>query len=100
MKLAKYSEKFDTEVIFKIVQVVNRTPRPVYEMEDLNDPTIEDQFYWEELTPVRISIRTIYKIDKILDKRRRNVILENLVRLIGYRKDIDSWVPADRVKKI
>ena len=80
--------------------MINRTPRPVYELEDLNGTSIEGQFYGEELTSVRVTSRTSYKIDKILDKRRRNGILEYLVRWKGYRKDFDSWVPAASVKKI
>ena len=100
MKFAKGSEQNYTDEIFKINKVINRTPRPVYELEDLNGTSIEGQFYGEELTSVRVTSRTSYKIDKILDKRRRNGILEYLVRWKGYRKDFDSWVPAASVKKI
>jgi hypothetical protein len=32
----------------------------------LNKTHIDGQFYQEELVPVRISKRTVYKIDKIL----------------------------------
>ena len=80
--------------------MVRRTPRSVYKLEDLNRTSTEDKFYWEELTPVRVTRLTSYKIDKILDKRRRNGIIEYLVRWKGYRKDFDSWVPTDSVKKI
>ena len=62
--------------------------------------SMEVQFYGQELTPVRVTRRTSYKIDEILDKRRKNGILKYLVRWRGYRKDFDSWVPADSVKKI
>jgi hypothetical protein len=80
--------------------VIHRTPRPVYELEDLNGTFFEGQFYGEELTPVRVTKRTTYKIDRILDNQYRNGILEYVVRWKGYRKDFDSWVPADSVKKI
>ena len=66
MKFAMASEKnFSTE-IFRISKVTYRTPRPVYELEDLNQTPIDGLFYGEELTPVRISKRTMYQIDKIL----------------------------------
>ena len=70
--------KFTTE-IFKVRKVVHRTPRPVFELEDLQGREIEGQFYNEELVPVRVTKQTTYKIDKILDKRVRRGILEYLV---------------------
>jgi hypothetical protein len=69
-------------------------------MEDLNGTPIDGQFYQEELTPVRITSRTTYKIDKILDKRFRRGIREVLVRWQGYSQDFDTWVPAASVKNI
>jgi hypothetical protein len=79
---------------------MNRGPRPVYELEDLLGTQIEGQFYSEELSLVSISIRTKFKIDKILMKRRRGGKQEYLVRWKGYKSDIDSWVPASSVKPV
>ena len=47
--------------------IVHRTPRPVFEMEDLHGQEIDGQFDTEVLTPVRITKRTTYETDKILD---------------------------------
>ena len=69
MKFAKGSEQIYTDKIFRIVKVIRRTPRSVYELDDLNGTLIEGQFYGEELTPVRVTKRSVYKIDKILNKR-------------------------------
>jgi hypothetical protein len=44
---------------------------------------IINQFYGEELTPVRITKRTTYMIDKLLDKWYRRGILEYIVRWKG-----------------
>jgi hypothetical protein len=52
----------------------------VYELEDLNSKVIDGQFYNEELTPVLITKRTTFKIDKILGTRVRRGIREYLVR--------------------
>jgi len=100
MKVAKSAEQnFSTE-IFRIAKVTERRPRPLYELEDLNLTPIQGQFYQEELTRVRVTRRTVYKIDKILYKQVKCGILEYLIRWIGYSKDFDSWIPASSVRVI
>jgi hypothetical protein len=79
---------------------MRRAQRPIYELEDLNGTLNERRFYVEELTPVRVTKRSVYKKDKILDKRYRNGILEYLVHWKVYRRYFDSWVHAGSVKSI
>ena len=100
MKFSKGAEQNYGLEIFRITKVIQRSPRTVHELEDLNETPIEGQFYQAELTPVRITKQTAYKIDKILDKRVRRGITEYLVRWRGYTKDFDSWIPASSVKNI
>jgi hypothetical protein len=92
-------QNYTTEV-FRIIKVIRRTPRPVYELEDLNHKVIDGQFYNEELSPVRITKRATFKIDKILDTRVRRDIREYHVRWKGYGPDFDSWINAASVKNI
>jgi hypothetical protein len=68
MIFAKVSEQNYTTEIFRNVKVINRSPRPVYELEDLNNSPIDGQFYAEELMPFRVTKHTQYKTDKILKK--------------------------------
>jgi hypothetical protein len=98
MKFAKGGEQDYATEIFRICKIVCRTPRPVYELEDLRGKRIDGQFYTEELTPVRVTEQTTYTIDKVLRKRVRRDILEYLVRWRGYGPDFDSWVPATDIK--
>jgi len=100
MKFAKGAEQnFNTEIL-RIAKVIEKLPRPLYELEDLNEMPLHGQFYKEEMTSVRVSRRTIYKIYKILDKRVIRGILEYLVRLRGYSKDFDSWIPESNGKDV
>jgi hypothetical protein len=100
MKFAKGGEHNYTNEIFKICKITRRTPRPFYELEDLPCQRIDGQFYTEELTPVRVTELTVYKIDKILHKRVRRGILGYLVGWRGYGPDFDSWVPATDIKSV
>ena len=58
MKFAKGGEQSFSTEIFRVTKVIERRPRPVYELEDLNKTPIEGQCYAEELTPVRITEQT------------------------------------------
>jgi len=100
MRFTKAAEhNFSTEIV-RIVKVIHRRPRVFYELEDLNGTTIDVQFYSEELTPVRITCRTNYGIDKLMDKRVRRGIREVLVHWHGYGREFDSCIPAASVKNI
>jgi len=100
MKFTKAAEhNFGTE-IFRIVNVIHRRPRDVYELEDLNGTPIDGQFYSVGLTHVRITSRTTYKINKILDEIVRRGIPEVLHSWQGCVRDFDSWIPAASVKNI
>ena len=46
---------------------------------------IAGRFYQEQLTPVRVSNRTAFKLNKILDKRVRHGNRDFVVRWRGYR---------------
>jgi transposase InsO family protein len=100
MKFAKGGEQNYTTEVFRIIKVIRRTPRPLYELEDLNHKVIDGQFFNEELTTVRITKHTTFKIDKILATRVRRGIREHLVRWKGYSPEFDSWINAASVKNI
>jgi hypothetical protein len=100
MKFKKGAEENFSREIFLNNKVIKMTTRPVYELEDLNKTPVESQFYQEELTSVRITKQTVYKLDKIIDKRVRRGSRQYLVRWQGYGKEFDSWIPASSVKNI
>jgi hypothetical protein len=86
--------------LFRIAKVVRRRPRPVYEVVDLRGVPIDGQFHAKELTPVNITRRTEYLVDKIMDTRVRSGIREHLVRWRGYGPAFDSCIPASDVRRL
>jgi hypothetical protein len=100
MRFAKAAEhNFSTE-IFRIVKVIHRRPRVIYQIEDLNGTPIDVQFSSGELTHIRITSRTTYRIDQVMDKRVRRGIRDVLVHWHGYGREFDSCIPAASVKNI
>jgi len=84
MRFAKAAEQnFSTE-IFRVAKVIERPPRVVHKVEDLNRTPIDGQFYREDLSSVGITNRAAYKIGKIIDKRVKRGIREYFVRWRGY----------------
>jgi len=90
MKFAKGGQQNYITEIFRIIKIIRRTPRPVYELEDLNGKVTEGHFYGEELTSVLISKGTNFQINKILRTRVRRGIREYLVRWKVYGPDFNK----------
>jgi hypothetical protein len=65
MKFAKVGEQNYSTEVFRIINEVRRTPRPVYELEDLNRKVIDGQFYNEELTPFESQNAPLSKLIKL-----------------------------------
>jgi hypothetical protein len=45
MKFAKGGEQNYTTEVFQLINVIRRKPRPMYDLEDLNQKVIYSQFY-------------------------------------------------------
>jgi hypothetical protein len=84
IRFAKSAEQNYSTEIFRISKVIKRQPRQPYELHDLNDMPIDGHFYQEELSSVRTSKHTVYKIDKMLGRRTKHGIREVLVSWKGY----------------
>ena len=83
-----------TQEIFTVTKIIPRAP-PVYRLRDYADDEIEDVFYAEELQKVHKS-DDIYKIEKILAEKKKN----GKVKVLGYDKKFNSWLPKSELQKL
>ena len=85
-----------TEEIFTISSRISRRP-PVYKVKDYDGEEIEGTFYEEELQKVTKTDQ-VYRIERVLKKRKRNGKMEYFVKWFGYPDKFSSWV--DHIHKL
>ena len=85
-----------TEEIFTISSRIPRRP-PVYKVKDYDGEEIEGTFYEEELQKI-IKTDQMYRIERVLKKRKRNGKMEYFVKWFGYPDKFSSWV--DHIHKL
>ena len=66
-------QTYSTE-IFRVVKVISRVQKPVYELSDLQNRLFEGRFYNYELVKVTVSPDTEIQIDKVVRTRNKNCI--------------------------
>ena len=82
-----------SEEVFEVSEILPTQPI-TYKLRDLAGEDIQGGFYNEQLQKTELSI---YRIDKVLRKRKRNGVNEVLVRWSGYPDKFNQWLPADSV---
>ena len=88
-----------TEEMFTIYKRFARQV-PVYKLKDDAGEILDGAFYEPELQKV-IKNDDVYRVEKILRKRKRNGVVEYLVRWKGYEDPkFDSWVPGSDISKL
>ena len=65
---------------------------PVYKIVDYEDDPVQGTFYEPELQRVRKDVDSIFRVEKILRKRRQNGRREVFVKWLGWPKKFNSWI--------
>lgn len=72
---------------------------PVYQLKDDAGEILEGTFYEPELQKV-VKDDDIYRVEKVLRKRKRKGIVEYFVKWKGYPDKFNSWVPESNISKL
>lgn len=83
-----YLPNWSTE-IFSIIDKFPTTP-PTYGIVDYNGDPLEGKFYAQELQRITKEDDT-YKVERIIDTRKRGGRTEYLVKWLGYPTSFNSW---------
>lgn len=80
-----------TDEIFTVSARIARKP-PVYRLRDYCGEELLGTFYEQELQRV-VKKGDLYKIERVLAKRKRKGKTEYFVKWLGYPDKFNSWVP-------
>jgi hypothetical protein len=89
-----YQQLWSSE-IFTVVKRHNTSP-PVYTLSDHNGELIKGKWYENEMQKVTVN-DDVYRVEKILGKRKVNGKTQYLVRWQGYDKQFDSYVDKNNL---
>ena len=105
VRISKVKKRFDkgylpnwSVEVFAIKSVHNSEP-PVYRLVDDQKNAIESTFYEPELQKVFISDDTVYRIEEILQRRKRAGKEQVLVKWWGYPESFNSWIDRRALMK-
>jgi hypothetical protein len=65
---------------------------PYHTLKDTTGKVVQGTFYQPELNRVSVTDQTVYRIEKVL-RRRRN---EAMVKWMGWPSKFNSWIPTAR----
>ena len=72
---------------------------PVYKLKDDADEILDGTFYEAELQKV-IKEDDVYRVEKVLRKRKRKGVVEYFVKSKGYPDTFNSWVAESDISKL
>lgn len=92
-------EKYTGEV-FKIKLRFIKQNIPMYKLQDLNEEELVGSFYQAELQKVEKPEETLWEVEKIVSKRRRNKKNMVLVKWLNCPSSFNSWIPESDLRDL
>ena len=86
-----YHQKW-TEEIFTVTDRLRKDGLNLYRLQDYLNESIDGWFYGEELQGVTKDIDSVFRIEKVIKRRRRQGQQELFVKWIGWPNKFNSWV--------
>lgn len=93
-----YQQKW-TEEYFKVSKRYQRDGIPVYKIKDLANDPIDGTFYESELQKVKKSRDILYRVEKVLRKRKHGKTKEVYVKWDGWPSKFNSWIPESSLEQ-
>ena len=87
-----------TEEMFTVFKILARQV-PVYKLKDDAGEILDATFYEAELQKV-IKNDDVYRVEKVLRKRKRKGVVEYFVKWKGYPDNFNSWVSESDISKL
>ena len=89
-----------TEELFIIKQRFYRAGIPTYKVTDYAKDDIEGRFYQNELQKVNKNRDDLWRIDKVLKKRKQRGKEEVYISFVGWPKIYNMWIATDEIQDI
>jgi hypothetical protein len=80
-----------SEELFIVTKRIDRKI-PVYVLKDFNEEEIQGTFYGWEVQKVTKAKDDLFKVEKVLRKRKRKGVTEHYVKWLGWPEKFNSWV--------
>ena len=95
----EYSQRWSGEV-FVIAGVRRRDTIPVYKLNDWYGEPVNGTFYTQELQKVDVTDRTIFKVEKVVKRRRVRGRNQVLIKWKYWPAKFNTWENEDQIKEI
>ena len=95
----EYDQRWTTE-IFKVRSRDHRGGLPIYHIEDWDGEEVIGSFYEPELKKVKVDETTEYKVEKVLQRRKRKGQVEVKVKWMNWPAKFNSWIPEKQLKNL
>ena len=88
-----------SEELFTVVEV-KRTNPFTYKLSDTNGDILEGSFYNEELQKSVQKEQDVYRVEKIIRRKKINGIEHGFVKWVGYSEKFNTWEPITNIIKL